>query len=239
MKNRPRVMFFDIESTDLEASFGHVLAFGYKYADAKRPRVLSLSDFPAPKPGEEPDTNLLREVHRLLTEEADIIVSWYGKGFDRKFLNTRMLMTGLSPLPPLSSEHVDLYFAARGNLAMHSNRLQAVSESLGCPMSKTPVRADTWRRAQRGDKKAVAYVIDHCKLDVLILEWVYYKLRAFVRQHPPRSEHRDDCRVCGGSSFLSNGFRFRYGQKDRRLQCQGCGAWSYQNVKTAVRLGAA
>lgn len=232
----PKIMLFDIEASSLEASFGHTLCFGYKYLGAKRAKVLSLADFNTPGPGKEPDANLLPKVHDLLTNRADIIITYYGKEYDRKFLNTRMLMVGLAPLPPLSSEHIDLYFTARGNLKLHSNRLQAVSEALGCPMSKTPVRADTWRLAQRGDPKAMAYVVKHCRLDVDILEWCYMKLRPFVRQHPPRSADRGACRVCAGTSWENLGTRFRYGQQDRRLRCRGCGAWKYENVRgNAVR----
>jgi len=223
-----RVMLFDIESSDLEASFGHTLCFGYKYLGDKQTRVLSLRDFPEPPKEEEPDAHLLVRVNDLLTNRADIIVTYYGKEFDRKFLNTRMLMCGLSPLPPLSHEHVDLYYTARGNLKLHSNRLQAVSESLGCPYSKTPVRADTWRRAQRGDPKSMRYVIDHCRLDVDILEWCYLKLRAFVRQHP-RVGLGGSCRACGGTAFQRRGFTItKAGGRAQRLQCQKCGMWDTQ-----------
>lgn len=230
MTDKARILIFDIEATALNASFGHVLAFGYKYLDAKRAHVLSIEDFPTRK-GEEPDARLLRRIHEILTNEADVVVTYYGKEYDRKFLNTRMLMVGLTPLPPLSSEHVDLYFTQRANLKLHSGRLQGLSEALGCPMSKTPVRADVWRQAMRGDKKALAYVIEHCRLDVLILEWAYLKLRPFVRQHPPVVDDPEACRVCGSDKWRSNGFRFRMGARQRRLQCQGCGAWTYQNAK--------
>lgn len=233
MNDTARILIFDIEATSLNASFGHVLAFGYKYLGSPAgARVLSIQDFPARK-SEEPDARLLRRVHKIIQDEADILVTYYGKEYDRKFLNTRMLLSGLPPLPPLSSEHVDLYFTARGNLKLHSNRLQAVSETLGCPWSKSPVRADVWRKAMRGDKAALAYVIEHCRLDVNILEWAYLKLRPFVRQHPPLSDNRGACRVCGGTKWRSNGFRFRMGARQQRNQCQGCGAWAYVNAKGA------
>ena len=221
-----RVLLFDIEATDLEASFGHVLCVGYKYLDAKRTKVVSLEDVPKPKPGEEPDAPLMREIHRVLTEEADIIVTYYGKGYDRKFLNTRMLLADLPPLPPLNSEHVDLYFTARGNLKLHSNRLQAVAETLGCPVEKTPVKAQTWRLAMRGDRKALAYVVEHCRRDVEILEWCYKKLRPFVRQHPPTGAF-GACRVCGADRWQRRGRAISTTAVAKmRIQCQGCGAWS-------------
>lgn len=244
MSDKARVMLFDIEATDLEASFGHTLCFGYMYLGDKHAKVISVVDYKA-KPNEEPDAALMRKVHDLITNHADIIVTYYGKEYDRKFLNTRMLMSGLPPLPPLGGEHVDLYFTARGNLKLHSNRLQAVSESLECPLSKTSVRADVWRRAQQhamalhlrgrstdAHRTALAYVVEHCKLDVEILKWCYLKLRPFVRQHPPVTAEAGDCRACGARSWRSNGFRYRAGGKHRRLQCQACGYWAYQNPAT-------
>lgn len=231
MPRPARILLFDIEATDLEASFGHVLCFGYKYLGDRRTRVLSLLDYPTREKNREPDARLMQRVHEVLMDHADILVSFYGKEYDRKFLNSRMLMAGLPPLPPLSSEHVDLYFTARANLKLHSGRLQAVSESLGCPLTKTPVRADIWRWAARGDKKAMRYVTHHCGLDVDILEWVYLTLRAFVRRHPPVLPDKGACRVCGQCRWESRGWRYRYGQTDRRLRCLQCGAWTYSNVR--------
>lgn len=225
-----RMVFFDIEASSLEASFGHTLCFGYKYYGDKKSKVISLSDFKNPKKNEEPDLYLIQRIHTLLTDEADVILSWYGKEYDRKFLNSRMLMVGLPPLPPLNSEHIDLYYTARGNLKLHSNRLQSVSEALGCPVSKTPVRADVWRLAQRGDAKAMKYVVDHCHRDVEILEWVYEKLKPFVRQHPWIGIKGLSCRVCGENNFQRRGFTVTTGaQPKQRLQCKGCGAWSLAN----------
>jgi uncharacterized protein YprB with RNaseH-like and TPR domain len=222
-------MHYDIEASSLEASFGHALCMGYRYNDPKYAKVITIYDCP-PKKGEEPDAGLMRRLHNLITNEADILVSWYGKEYDRKFLNSRMLMAGLPPMPPLNAEHIDLYYTYRGNLKLHSGRLQGVSESLGCPISKTAVRADVWRRAQRGDRAAMAYIVDHCKRDVDILHWLYGKLRPFVRQHPPVSTTGGACRVCGSLQSISQGYRLTHGLhgaiiKPRR-QCKGCGAWS-------------
>jgi len=481
-----RVLLFDIESTDLEASFGHCICIGYKYLGEPRTHVMSIYDFPeVTDPNKEPDLYLMKAFHKLITDEADIIISYYGKGFDIKFLNTRMLLAGLPPMPPFGQSHIDLYFChieehrvltrdlrwvsvgdikvgdalcgfdshkgfnderrfkttivenagrcreqvyrirlkdgpdllataehpwlaqngssahwlktketsphikwpnrhglqpgktkliqyinpwkeetsydagwlagildgegclmrhphgayrlsvaqnpgvildrlkssfvARGlpfatsvnhdcrsiiikggwrntlqllgsvrpkrllekfspdhigtlrssvsgpttflveavepagikdvvtlatsthtyltegfgshnttkfNLKLHSNRLQAVSETLGCPVAKTPVSADKWRKAQRGHMPSVKYVIDHCKKDIEILEWVYLKLRGFIRQHP-LIDTLDKCKNCGGHHFQFRGYNTTSkGVKQRRRQCQGCGHWS-------------
>lgn len=206
------------------------MCFGYRYADEDRSRVISVRDVPKPRKAEEPDAPLMRRVHKLLVE-ADALVSWYGKEFDLKFLNSRMLLAGLKPLPPFGHNHVDLYFVCQRNFKLHSGRMQAFAETFGCPVDKTPVRADIWRRANRGDPKALRYVVEHCRRDVDILHWVYQTVRPYVRLHPPVSQDGRACRVCGGTEWLSNGWRFRLGGRHRRLQCQGCGHWTYVNEK--------
>jgi uncharacterized protein YprB with RNaseH-like and TPR domain len=232
--SQPRILIFDIEATALNASFGYALCMGYMYHGQSRVVVPTIYDFP-PKRGEEPDAGLMRHLHSLITNEADIIVSWYGKEYDRKFLNTRMLMSGLAPMPPLNAEHVDLYYTARGNFAFHSNRLQSVSEAMECPWSKTPVRADVWRKAMRGDAKAFAYVVDHCKLDVKILDWIYGRIKGYVRQHPWMGRKGIECRVCGSAKLHSRGYTVTTGGAPRqRFQCQDCGAWSQAPARKAA-----
>ena len=222
-----RVLIFDIEATDLEASFGFTLCIGYKWLGESKTHVVSLTDFPkVTDPAKEPDIHLMKFFHKLITDEADIIVSYYGKGFDWKFLNTRMLLAGLPPMPPLGMHHIDMYYTAKFNLKLHSNRLQAVSETLGCPVSKTPVRADVWRKAQRGHKESVAYVIEHCKRDIEVLEWVYLKLRGFIRQHPLMGAV-EACKNCASVKFQFRGYTTNSkGVVSRRRQCNGCGFWS-------------
>jgi uncharacterized protein YprB with RNaseH-like and TPR domain len=231
-KTKARILHFDIEATALNASFGHTLCIGYRYdhEGTKATKVDTIYDYPA-DPGEEPDAGLLRRFHGIITDETDIVVTWYGKEYDRKFLNTRMLMAGLPPMPPLSQEHIDLYYTARGNLALHSNRLQGMSEALGCPFTKTPVRADVWRMAMRGDRKALDYVVKHCRIDVNILKWAYDLLRPYVRQHPPVTTASGACRVCGADSWEKRGRRFTMGALHSRARCNGCGAWTYFNAK--------
>lgn len=220
-----RIVLFDIESTHLKADFGYCICFGYKYLGEKKTTVLSVLDFPRHKSDPTNDAPLMRRVHNILTNHADIIVTYYGKGFDRKFLNTRMMMAGLKPLPPLGYEHVDLYFTARANLALHSNRLASVAAALGCPIEKTALDGPTWTRAMAGNRSAIKYIIEHCKRDVDVLEYCYKKLRPYVRQHPHVAA-RTSCRSCGSTDAQNRGFTIaKVGGRMIRKQCKRCGAW--------------
>lgn len=233
MKNltdEAKVILFDIEATGLKADFGYCLCFGYKELGSKTTSVISITDFKNHRKEPTNDAALMKAVHGVLNE-ADIIVSYYGKEFDRKFLNTRMLMAGLPPLPPLSHEHVDLYFTARGNLALHSNRLASVAAALGCPFEKTSLDGPTWIKASSGDKGAIEYIKEHCARDVEVLEYCYLKLRPYVRQHP-HVGHYQACRSCGSFDCQRRGYTIvkSTGKREQRLQCLGCGAWRTEKV---------
>lgn len=221
---KARIMVFDIEATSLNASFGRLICMGYKYVGSRKVLCPTIYDYPANE-GEPRDAGLCRFLHSLITNEADIIVSWYGKEYDRKFINTRMLKAGLPPLPPLNKEHIDLFYTSRGNFKFHNNRLQGVSETLRCPYSKTPVRADMWEDAMEGNPKAVGYVVAHCKLDVKILDWLYGRFKPYVRQHPQVTEDREACDACGGKMIM-NGTRVTLKKgRTQRWSCSGCGRW--------------
>lgn len=222
----PRIVTFDIESTNLKGNFGYCLCFGYKQLGWKRAKVISVLDYPQHKNDPTNDAALMRAAHDILTNHADIIVSYYGKGFDRKFLNTRMLAAGLRPLPPLSHEHVDLYYTAKHNLALHSNRLASVSEFLGTADRKTPLDGQTWVRASAGHAPSIRYVIDHCRADVEVLEQCYVKLLPFIRQHP-RVGGKYACKNCGGVTFQYRGYGItKSSGRSRRRVCKTCWTWS-------------
>ena len=230
-----RIMFFDIEATHLKANFGYCLCFGYKLLGERKTHVLAITDYRKHKSDPTNDAALMRDVHAKLTNDADIICTYYGKEYDRKFLNTRMLLAGLPPLPPLNSEHVDLYFTAKGNLALHSNRLAVVADTLGCPMEKTPLSGPIWTKATAGHAESIEYIKDHCKRDVDILEWCYLKLRPYVRTHP--RVHLADveaCRTCGSAThFQRRGYTIIKGQKVKaRIQCMNCGRWDSRKIES-------
>lgn len=226
--DRAKVLFFDIESTHLKANFGYCICFGYKYLGEKKAKVLSITQHPGRHVTD--DSVLMQKVHDILTNHADIIVSFYGKEFDRKFLNTRMMYAGLGPLPPLSYEHVDLYYTARANLALHSNRLASVAEAVGCPLKKTELKPTLWVQAMAGDRDARRYIEEHCIRDVDVLEYCYKKLRPYIRTHPPVAS-RTVCRQCGSDNALLRGFTIvKSGGRMQRKQCKRCGAWRQEKV---------
>lgn len=227
-----KIILFDIESTNLDADFGTTLAFGWKEHGEAKSHVISLLDYNPKCDGcgridADDDKKLLETAYSVLSG-VDMIVSWYGKGFDVPFLNTRMLDAGLKPLPPIP--HVDLYFTAKHQLKLSSNRLANVQAFLRLSAEKTPLTRRMWRQAEAGNPKAIRYVAHHCYMDVEVLEQVYDKLRPYVRQHP-RVRGYGPCRICGSTRIQSRGTTITHLVKPkRRVQCQECGAWDTRTL---------
>ncbi len=161
-------------------------------------------------------------------ESADMWVTWYGKQFDAKFLNTRVLDARLKPLPP--TPHVDLYWTARMHLKLTSNRLASVQDFLQLKSAKSPLTKRIWRKAQAGHVASIKYIVDHCAKDVNVLQEAYDRLKPYVRQHPSIKWLADrECKIDSGR-LQSKGIIWQGGKQMRRLKCNSCGAWAKEKV---------
>jgi uncharacterized protein YprB with RNaseH-like and TPR domain len=220
--DKAKVLLFDIECTHLKADFGTILCIGYKWLGKKKVYIPAITDYKGWKKHPWDDKKLVSDFKKIL-EEADMWVTYYGKGFDVPYLQAKCLEHDLGILP--NCPHVDLYFTVKSNLALSRKSLDNVSKYLNLENKKTPVTGGAWKRAMCGDKKSIKYVIDHCDADVLILEEAYLKMRGLVRTHP-RVGGLGVCRTCGEDRLQSRGYRINnLQQRRRRIQCQICNSW--------------
>lgn len=234
-----RTLFFDIEATGLVADFGQMLCCGFKWADEPKPFVLSTLDY-----GEGiGDKTLVKEVVKVINS-ADIICTYFGKGYDVKFINTRVLKSddkikefiGLA-----SASHIDLWETVKHKLKLRGNRLLRVIEYLELDNEKTPVKGPEWMDAQKCPKcspvkvkKAMNYIIDHCTSDVLALEEAYNKLKPLIENHPrvlPKPNGKDRCTRCGSDNLQKRGYAVTSSAlRKPRLRCSDCGGWSFGGI---------
>lgn len=222
-----KILFVDIESSDLAADIGHIICIGYKWANEPKAHVMSILDYPGKFAN---DDKLLLKAFEKVYNQADIVVHHFGEYFDIPFLQTRRLIHGLHPMPETTM--VDTWRICKKRLKFGSNRLQRVLEVLGCPIEKTPVKLSVWSLARLGHKKSIDYVIDHCLKDILVLEWVYNKIKSVWTPHPALVINSDDkyCRFCKEYSGISNGFRPAKTHVYRRMGCKKCG-FSWKGAK--------
>lgn len=221
-----KICFYDIECTNLSASFGFILSFGWKFQGEKDARVISIADYPLYKKDPTNDKMLVQDIAKILNQ-ADIIVGHYSTRFDYPYIQTRLLYHNLPPLSPIP--HIDTWRVARYGMKMNSNRLDALAKFLEVKDSKTAVAGNHWVKAMAGDKKALKYVIEHNKLDVLVLEQVYNKIKPIMTNHPNVnivSEKADSCPVCGVAKLQRRGYSIARTARTPKFFCTGCKAWS-------------
>lgn len=225
--SEPRILAVDIEATGLNAAFGTILAIGYKWVGEKRvycPTILDNSK------GMLDDKALVQDFSAVFNE-ADYVISWYGKRYDIPFIETKLLKYRLPPLAP--KYHLDIWEAARKQFKLHSNRLAAWEKFLGTPDSKTEIDYESWLKAAHGDKRAIAEVVDHCRKDVLVLEQVFERFRPWLDKEPPRALFTGDqegCPSCGSKHVERRGTKVAATRLYKQFHCLDCGRW-YRGVR--------
>lgn len=221
-RTAPKILIWDIESTSLKASLGTILCIGYKWYDGKRVYVPSILDYT--KGGMLDDKGLVEHFASVFAE-CDYHVTWYGLRFDHPFIETKLMKYGLGPLPP--KPHIDLWRTARYKLRLHSNRLASVSEYLEIKDRKTEMNFGTWMRAAHGDKSALKEIRHHCKMDVLVLEQVFEKMRPWVNEQPVEGIYNPsmNCISCGSGHITRQGTKITRTRRYQQWKCQNCGKW--------------
>lgn len=170
--------FVDLETTNLKANFGRILC-GSVADMFGNVQTFRIDEAPFKRARRRDDVALAVALRDYL-EQFDFMVTWYGKMFDVKYLNTRLAIGNERPLRS-DIIHLDNIFTSRWALALHSSRLDAVAKTFRLPVQKTGLDPEIWNDAADGDKEAMDYVVEHCEKDVLVLRQVFYILKPFVK----------------------------------------------------------
>ena len=225
--SKPNIMFFDIESSSLNANYGITLCMGYAFNDEKT-EMLSLADHKKQyKTDPTNDKLMLIDIANVFAQ-ADIVCSWYGIGFDVKFLNSRMLYHHLPPLPNVA--HLDLWWTCKKTFALNSNRLQSFQEFAELEDAKNRIMPMLWIKAMSGHGPSLKYVKDHCYHDIEVLRLAYKRMQPFISGHPTMRKVLNDkshpvCDNCGSYKIQQRGKLITMARHYVRYQCQECGHW--------------
>lgn len=174
-----RIGFLDIETSNLDANFGVILSWCIKIKDNDIIYgLLNDKDFKE-KEAFKVDKRITKDlINEILT--LDRIVTHYGRKFDIPYIRTRALINNLE-FPSFGTiVNDDTYYMAKYKLKLNSNRLETIAQTLFGKSEKTHLDGAIWLSAVRGDKKALNYVLEHNKTDVIELEKVWLKLKGFV-----------------------------------------------------------
>lgn len=174
-----RCGYLDIESSNLHANWGIVLTYVIKVRgeDTFYQKTITAKELKDCL-----DRKVMEQCLKDLGE-FDRIYTYYGTGFDVKFLRTRAITVGLEFPEYGTLFHNDVYYMARNRLCLNSNRLDTVCTALFGETTKTRLTPKYWTRALMGDKESLAYIAEHCRQDTIELERVHNALIGFSKQN--------------------------------------------------------
>lgn len=174
-----RMGFLDIETSNLKADYGIMFGYCIKPNDGGEivERFVTKEELGREK-------CMDRKVIQELIDDIqtfDRVVTHYGTRFDIPFSRARAEYHELEWPEYGIIYHTDTYYMARRALCISSNRLENVCNHLFGESNKTRILARHWVRALQGDKKALEYIADHCRKDVIDLERVYNRLVIYTK----------------------------------------------------------
>jgi uncharacterized protein YprB with RNaseH-like and TPR domain len=230
-----KILIWDIESSHLKADWATVLCIGWKWYGNHAMHVPSLMDYPGWKRDVTDDRKLIKTFHDVMME-AEMLVTYFGKGFDIKIMQSKFLEYGLPVLPNIP--HVDLFYTVKSNMTLTRKSMDNVAHYLNLDAEKTHLSGTIWKRAMAGHVESMRYVIKHCRADVLVLEELYTRLRPLVRMHP-RVAGWGPCRNCGSTDLQRRGIALTVTQGTRyRVRCNQCGAWENRSAQHSEGIAA-
>jgi len=172
-----RIGHLDIEALNLKANFGICFSYAIKEDGGE---IIGRSVTPKEMRSGKYDKPLLKELCNEL-KGFDRITVYYGGDYryDLPFLRTRCLHYNI-PFPLYKDIKVtDVYTIVKKKLCLHRNRLQTVCDFFGIPSKAHPIDYKVWIDAFNGNKKALDYIFEHNKEDVISLEAVYRLLTPY------------------------------------------------------------
>lgn len=160
---------FDLEMTGLGGNYNSVLCGSLK------PYKQKPYTFLIKRPGAD------KEVCKQISEELNqykVHVSFNGKGFDVKFLNTRLIYWELPVLE--RRHHLDVLLVARQKVRMRGKSQAALLSWLETTEEKMSVPPGYWNAVLANPKKYLPIMRKRCESDTIGLEALYERFKHLV-----------------------------------------------------------
>lgn len=239
----PRILVMDIETApmltylwslfqrgfvnhDMQERETYILSWAAKWVGDKEVMSDALCNAPDYKDGYEDDRYMLEGIWGLM-DQADFVVAHNGDKFDIKRLNTAFLRAGFRP--PAPYRQIDTLKMLKRCFAFDSNRLDYILRTLEGHGKVETGGFDTWRRCMQGDMTAWDKLVEYNEHDVLLLEQLYLRIRAWDKSHPSAavinpSNHRR-CTVCSSENVEeTNRHQYTNASAFKVYRCNDCGA---------------
>ena len=176
---------FDIEATDLAASWGRVLCCSFCVWPSMETHTIRMDDYRLVGKDMVDDSRLVAAIRDEI-EAADILLGWNSILYDIPMLNARLQFARERPIELKmwpKGNHLDLMYYATGQaLRIGGKRLDTVAKFFGLDVQKTPLDGVTWQRAAVGDIGALDMVVEHCEHDVQITAKLFPILAPHIKK---------------------------------------------------------
>jgi len=182
------------------------------------------------------DKGILKILWKLL-DQADIVLTQNGTSFDSKKINARFMLHGFPPPKPY--RHFDTYRLTKKVAAFTSHSLAYLTSKLCVKHKKTShskfAGKKLWIECSKGNKEAWKEMRKYNIEDVLSLEELYLKVRAWAPEVMPKvfamTDAASQCGTCGYEGKMRKG-RPRQAKtyKYEQNSCVRCGAWQSKKI---------
>ncbi len=167
-------LYLDIETTSMKADLGMVVVIG----------VLGEGEAELIFSGNKRDERKALEWLKEKLENCDLIITWYGSGFDIPFLLTRAIHHGVDLSKLAEIPMLDLYQWAKANLLLNSYKMTSVARFLGIDEGTGdfagPDVLTLFKLWERGESRASDMIVQHCREDLHVLKRVHERLKPTV-----------------------------------------------------------
>lgn len=231
---KPKIILLDIEiSPNVSYTWGgkyevnviefmrewEILSFAYKELGKRKVHCVARVDFK-----DYTENSLVKAAWKVL-DSADVVIAHFGDSFDIPKLRAKFLEHKLPPPTPFKT--IDTVKIARSQFKFTSNKLNDLAKTLQLGQKKETGGINLWFQCMQGNKSAWSRMKAYNKHDVVLLEQVYERLKAWFPAHPNFAllADRPGCPVCASAHVQRRGYYVMKTRKAARFQCGACGAW--------------
>ena len=178
-----KLAYLDIETSGLDADNDWLLSWSLKpYKENKVSFDYITFEDIFLEPGKV-DRKFDKFIVESLLKEMDKYTgfcTYYGTGFDIKFIRSKAMQYGLKFPKYGEKKHIDLYYQVAGKMKLSHSSLKTSTKFLDIK-GKTELAFRYWKLACLGDRVALSELVEHNKQDVIILERLHKELEPYGR----------------------------------------------------------
>ena len=199
-----------------------LLSFAWKELGKGKTECMARPDFK-----DTTDEKLTREIWKIV-DSADVVITQNGDRFDLPKLRAKFVAYKLPP--PTPSKQIDVKKIAKAYFGFFSNSLNDIARDLGLGAKLDTGGWELWKKCIAGDPVAWDKMRRYNKHDVVLLEKVYLRLKAWYPNHPnfalfSGEGDNPECPVCESLRVQRRGYNVMKVRRSARYQCQKCGHW--------------